>query len=658
MWKFKELQDGLPASGYTSKDVFNEYEIMLNEGIQNSVDAQADDNKPVHIKISLYQTHKKELENFLFSTDSEKQHFKESNLPHLKSRESKITLFKFEDYNTTGITGKIDEVADNMHAFLQKEGITSYEKKLGKSGGSRGIGKSSFIYTSEYQTFFLSTISKDGEMHIGRAYLKPERKVNGKYYYKDSYFVNSDENPKIHGMQGKKLENFKNIFDMHRKKNGTSIIILSPKYQQVKTDITYIQTTLQAIVQKYYFLFIEKKLIVSVSSSQNKTYKINYEKIYTYMKKYGEFSDDFIRFVKSMYTNPQDIQEIIFDLPDSTIKKSLDGIRDGEKQNFLTTYNQGNIFKATFVYDVKNKEKITFFIQKSETNVTETHLRRHILHIGKSAEQIRNRSGRKMYIGVDILAQSPTKQTEQWLKECETENHNQWIKADDTEIDNVRLGITKHIPEFLRNLVQDKENQKSEKLYIFSDVFIAKKGTGVVKGGLDNNNGDTPGGEKIDIEKTEQKFNITAIKGGFAVTGNNQEIQSPLIIRIGYLQERKSTEQCIKDYKHYDFNVADMETTIQGVDITYQQDNEIHLDNIQDNFKFSITGDFIPYFDLAIDVKEGYFNDESPKPSKPTKQVGIRKDDTKTLSDVKTEQQQKTSKRMLNIAQTIWKRKR
>lgn len=90
MWKFKQLQDGLPATGYTSKDVFNEYEIMLNEGIQNSVDAQADENRPVHIKISLYQADKQQLENFLFSTDTEKQHFKQSSLPHSKNNEKKL----------------------------------------------------------------------------------------------------------------------------------------------------------------------------------------------------------------------------------------------------------------------------------------------------------------------------------------------------------------------------------------------------------------------------------------------------------------------------------------------------------------------------------------------------------------------------------------
>lgn len=546
-----------------------------------------------------------------------------------------------------------------MHAFLQKEGITSQEKKQGKSGGSRGIGKSSFIYASEYQTFFLSTISNDGEMHIGRAYLEPEREIDGKYYYKDSYFVNSNENPNIHGMQGEKLENFKNIFDIYRTENGTSIIILSPKYEKVKTDITYIQTTLQTIVRKYYFLFIEKKLMVSISDSQNKIYKMDYTNIYTYMKDYGNFSDDFINFVKSMYTNPQDIQEIIFDYPKSTIKASLNGIADGEKQNCLNIYSSGDIFKATFVYYVNNKkEKITYFIQKSETKVSETHLIRHILHIGKSADKMREFSGGKMYIGVDILAESPTEQTEKYLKQCETENHNQWIKAHDQKIDNIRLGITKYIPQFLYNLIQDKQNSKSEKLYIFSDVFVAKKGAGVVKGGINNEGGDTPpDGEKIDIEKTERKFNITAINGGFTVTGS-KAIQSPLIIRIGYLQERKSTEQCIQDYKHYDFNVTDMESDIQGVDITYQENNEIHLDNIQDNFRFSITGNFVPYFDLAIDVKEGYFNDESTKLSQPDKQVGIRNDDTKTLLDVEPEQQQKTSKRMLNIAQTIWKRRR
>ena len=66
----------------------------------------------------------------------------------------------FEDFNTTGITGdpdihkrKIDEKRNDFYAFWWS--IFSGDKEKGK-GGSVGIGRLTFAYSSNIQTFFLT----------------------------------------------------------------------------------------------------------------------------------------------------------------------------------------------------------------------------------------------------------------------------------------------------------------------------------------------------------------------------------------------------------------------------------------------------------------------------------------------------------------------
>ncbi len=607
MWKFTPTQPTVSTSGYNAIDVFNEYHIMLSEGVQNSVDAGLINKKPVHIKISLTQVDKKTLENFLFTTPEEKEHFKVSDkIPHTK--ESKVPVLKFEDFNTTGILGDVDDEKDGgspMHAFLLSEGITSKEKKEGATGGSRGIGKSSFIYTSQYHTFFMSTISNEGEMHLGRAYLKPKRCVDNTHYVKDAYFVQDAEKEKIHSISNEKLENFKNIFECNRTENGTSIIILSPKYEELKTDKQFINYTITKIVEKYYFLFIENKLKVSVTNSQGTCITIEQKNIYQYMEDTNDsdsepkkpFSSAYVSFIKNMYK--EDIPKIEFNEPQDTYKGFIDRISEDEKTRFLNLYHDGKIFKAIFPYWIENrKEKISFFIQKSDEKVTETHLRRHILHVTKSAQYIRKITGQKMFIGVNILPESPTECIQQKLKDCEDENHQEWKKQHDPVKDGIRLTITKHIPEFLHTILQDKQAQKRETFHVFADVFPMKPKS------------DTGGEEKGDPKpppEKEKDYTISRLmKGcGFSVTAGKTKVPNTLIIHVGYWQERKGKEQCIKAYNPNvsGFDVAHMETHITGAEITHQNHNKIRLNNVQPNFKFSITG-FNPIFDLVVDVKE------------------------------------------------------
>lgn len=614
MWLFNNTTPNNPITGYSAQDSFNTYASMLNEGIQNSMDAVLNNNEPVHIKISLSQIDKNTLHEFLFNDNNAKQHFKQTKDVTLTT-ESNVTILKFEDSNTTGISGGVCHEKDSdsaMYAFLLSEGVTSTEKKNEATGGSRGIGKSAFIYTSAYHTFFLSTKSNSGEMHIGRAYLEPKRKIENQTYTKDCYFVhNTNENEKIHSMRDDTLDTFKDVFKTNRTENGTSIFILSPKYDETKTDNDFIQSTISAIVQNYYFLCMENKLCVTVTDSQDKPHDINQDTIYEQMEKHG-FSDGFISFIRNMYES-KDIPEIpISDEPQNIYKDFKNKITESIKTRYLNHYHSGNIFKVCFpIWVNTRKETIPVYIQKStDGDVDRIHLRRHILHISKTADNIKNTTKKKMYIGIDICPQQPTEEIQKILKKCENENHTEWKIQNKKLHDTIRLNITKYIPEFLRDILQNESPQKQETFSVFNDVFApffpkTKSDRTANTGGGDTTHNNDNNRTKLNIDSTDKDFSISQVDRGFSIqyAPNKKPQGDSIVIRLGYAQEHKGKAQCIKAYKPWMFTVDNMKTQVTGATIAKQKNNEIHLINVSPDFTFKIMG-FDPAYDLVMDIQE------------------------------------------------------
>lgn len=143
---------------------------LVRESIQNSLDNQAhpcekDKEKkiPVIVKFDLFEINKSELpdlENYkkhlewikAHSVDDEAKQGATEALHTLAK--SKIPILKIGDYNTKGAAGSDTDENSNWYRLVQSVGSS---QKSASSGGSFGIGKSSFLANSALRMIFFST---------------------------------------------------------------------------------------------------------------------------------------------------------------------------------------------------------------------------------------------------------------------------------------------------------------------------------------------------------------------------------------------------------------------------------------------------------------------------------------------------------------------
>lgn len=614
MWKFIEIDEEKQGSltGDIGDKDFDSYDLMLREGIQNSVDAKSKmgqkDGQPVKIEIDLSEIETEKLHQFLFKRPNDKEHFQKTKKVRL-SNENKMRILKFEDYNTPGIDGEIYEdgkidKSSNLYAFIYHEQLENENKSHQNASGSRGIGKSAFIYASEYRCYFFSTASKQNTFHMGRANLKNKREVGNITYTKDAYFTLDGE--KNISLKDDILNEFNKLFEINRenpKTLGTSIIVLSPIHDETKDSRKFINASIQSIVQNFYFLFIQGILEINLSVSSTIKQTINQDTIIELMAKH--FDSDYIDFIQDVYTPKTALSDIIFDYPENEFRGLLNIITDKEKNKYLNYYNSGKTFKAIFPYKINNKmENITFYIKKADMygkKAENMHLRRGDLLIINDAKKILG-SNEQMYLAVN-LQYTDCPETYSELRELEDNSHSTWGTS---EYSTARLGIQTRIPTFLNNILISEENNEITTIGFLSKFFpslLEEKSNKKREQDKDGNEEEIKKGTKIEIESNNQIINIDkrSNPNGFEIYSDIYESTDNILILFAFQQEGKSKNQSIKGYKDYHFEVDKLNVEVDGATIHKREENQIELTKINKEFSLLVTG--FPEYDLTIDIK-------------------------------------------------------
>jgi len=143
---------------------------LVRESIQNSLDNHSNDQsskdgkkKPVLIKFDLSEINKSDipdLDNYKKHLEMIRDHSVDDEAKegatealNVLSRQ-KVKALKIGDYNTKGASGSDSNENSNWYRLVQSVGSS---QKTGNSGGSFGIGKSSFLANSALRMVFFST---------------------------------------------------------------------------------------------------------------------------------------------------------------------------------------------------------------------------------------------------------------------------------------------------------------------------------------------------------------------------------------------------------------------------------------------------------------------------------------------------------------------
>ena len=328
-WRFasnnKGVIDGFNDSGIETFSA-NSIASMVREVIQNSVDQQVDDSRPVVVDFDFFQVTQDVIPGggqlsdiFDCCIEASKgdpvatKFFQQAQ----KLMKGKIDVLRISDHNTTGLVGAdTDDTKTPWHQLVKGRG--SSNKNI-NSGGSFGIGKAAPLACSYFHTIFYASKVDDVDSYVGvsrllsfeakeSGFFGKEYTTTGTGFYSASDNMNAILKPFAMG-------------SFRRKDNGTDIYILA-----LEKDKDLYGTIRLAVLENFFVSIEFQKLVVHVGQDT-----LDRNSLAQYIaqlddKKYAALKD-YYNLLIHRHDDPEDNRVIILDA-DEYGKKY--GIKDGE----------------------------------------------------------------------------------------------------------------------------------------------------------------------------------------------------------------------------------------------------------------------------------------------------------------------------------------
>lgn len=328
-WRFasnnKGIVDGFNDPGIETFSA-NSIASMVREVIQNSVDQQVDDSRPVVVDFDFFQVTQDEipggrqLENIFDRCITASKgdpvatgFFQQAQ----KLMKGKIDVLRISDHNTTGLVGaETDDTKTPWHQLVKGRG--SSNKNI-NSGGSFGIGKAAPLACSYFHTIFYASKVDAIDSYVGVSRLLSFKEKESGFFGKEytttgtGFYSSSDNMNAI--LKPFAMGHFK------RRDNGTDIYILA-----LEKDKDLYGTIRLAVLENFFVSIEFQKLIVHVGQDI-----INRNSLAQYIaqlddKKYAALKD-YYNLLIHRHDDPEENRVISLDA-DEYGKKY--GIKDGE----------------------------------------------------------------------------------------------------------------------------------------------------------------------------------------------------------------------------------------------------------------------------------------------------------------------------------------
>jgi hypothetical protein len=236
-------------------------DALVKEMTQNSIDALQDGQNKLKIRISV-KTIKptqilevKSLEKIFDQLITYWRKQKQTDFTNyfLEAKEiltrDEIYLFSFEDYNTKGLTGGIDE--GTFKSLLLDEGVQGDKPSHGALGGF-GIGKNAFFALTKLQTVFYSSQNSEGFKFMGVTKLAVYEDENGVKKSNRIYYGNWQNEEHNLKQSLSYLQNPNDISDIFKRtEHGLSSFAIGIKYSS-----DWMQHVKQALIRNYWYRFL------------------------------------------------------------------------------------------------------------------------------------------------------------------------------------------------------------------------------------------------------------------------------------------------------------------------------------------------------------------------------------------------------------------
>ena len=279
-WHFGIREGGSDTADNIDAKFFNEdYASLVRESLQNSLDVQEDETKPVVVTYrfgemklppdSRFFEIEKYIKGCLSLHPNKNDRVNKAYRPMLDfirqaKQSGRVPFLEVSDTNTKGIDYDDDEekcLSTRYYSFAKSVGNSSKDNDT--RGGSYGLGKAVFYKNSLIRSIFFSTKTKDGSVAFQGIASLCTSKVDDKKREATGYFCDNDlEKPTIDEIE---------IPEMFRKKEcGTSIYILGVNDTPEGIADCYDRIR-KAVASQFWLSILHKKLIVQIGDDAENT---------------------------------------------------------------------------------------------------------------------------------------------------------------------------------------------------------------------------------------------------------------------------------------------------------------------------------------------------------------------------------------------------
>lgn len=270
-WEFNRADPSDVRIEVTQKDQFNNDDVPLSEAlvresIQNSSDApDSDSSQPVKVRFAIKTLNDSERQKLRQRVSALNANFDACGLDRSALDAQDVRVLAIEDFNTTGLTGKFDDLdKDNFDNFWRAIGDS---EKKNQKGGRWGLGKLVYPSSSRARLFFGLTMrtGDSGPAALGQVVLSNHRIGNDHFRAHGFWFEGRSTNSlglQLPTNDPADLHFLRSISDIARTSEpGLSVII--PYLIPTVTE----ESLVEGVLTNYYFPILSGRLSVEVGDT-------------------------------------------------------------------------------------------------------------------------------------------------------------------------------------------------------------------------------------------------------------------------------------------------------------------------------------------------------------------------------------------------------
>lgn len=587
-------------------------EAIVREFIQNALDAKRNGEKNVHVRLAFGKISTSKFVGEYINKLIE--HIRECGKNPLTSGSHYIRYFTLEDFGTIGLTGAInrgDGDVDRSHFFnfWRREGIS---KKAGSKGGRFGLGKTTFTFCSDLNSFWGLTCRSDDKKKIllGRSDLK-HHTLNGKIHKYYGFYQGENNIPIT---EEDCLDKFEKDFQLKRKnKPGFSVVIPLPG-----EEIDYDSVT-RSVVMHFFFPILRGDLVVEIEDvEKNKSLTMDKSRIRDIaltqkwentdwesrnIAEIFDFAEDAVIYLTNgqgikLHTNVAEIHKI----DEKSFGKDFESAKNDFNNGKFVGFKIPVSIKSTVSYLPSGSSHFHVFLKKYPGQydmISDEFYIRSGISIIKQKTVLGRRPVRGMVIAEEDIVSA-------FLNNAENPAHIVWNENEPGFKEKYLKAPTQL--RFIANSVRDIASllaRKEEKIDkdILANIFFLPETE-------EEGDEDLQKGKKKvappepPVEPKKSIFTVSEVEGGFSVHFIEGKKALPVKAKIKVAYDIHAGNPFTK-YRNFDFDFSESSMSIvaNGCIIEKSQKNEIEFTVKEEGGSVKVTG-FDPNRDVIVDVNE------------------------------------------------------